>query len=147
MYPFLFKSFQNCNVAFKKILTRNDWKMVEIFSYRWHGSLLLTEISKVFDCIDHQFLIAKLKAHGIDTNSLYLLPSYLKKRKQRTSLSNSNYFTSSKKCRRESCIMDFTSAKMEFAPAIFKKLHCSNYSIKRCCKRITSIQKLVWPYK
>ena len=30
------------------------------------------------------------------------------------SLSNSNYFTSAKKCRRESCIIDFMSTKMEF---------------------------------
>ena len=50
------------------------------------------------------------------------------------SLSNSNYFTSAKKCRRKSCIIDFTSAKMEFASAIFKKLYFSKYSIKRCCK-------------
>ena len=27
------------------------------------------------------------------------------------------------------------------------KMHFSKYSIKRCCKQITSIQKLVWPYK
>ena len=63
------------------------------------------------------------------------------------SLSNSNHFTSAKRCRRESCIIDFTSAKMEFASAIFKKLYSSKYSIKRCCKQITSIPKFVWPYK
>ena len=61
------------------------------------------------------------------------------------SLSNSNYFTSTKKCRRGSCIMDFTSAKMEFASAIFKKLYFFKYIFKRCFKQITSIQKLVWP--
>ena len=59
------------------------------------------------------------------------------------SLSNSNYFTSAKSCRGESCITNFTSAKMEFASAIFKKLYFSKYSVKRCCKQITSIQKLV----
>ena len=64
-----------------------------------------------------------------------------------SSLSNSNYFTLAKKCRRESYVMDFTSAKMEFMLAIFKKLYFSKYSIKRCCKQIISIQKLVWPYK
>ena len=50
------------------------------------------------------------------------------------SLSNSNNFTTAKKCRRESCIIDFTSAKMEFTSAIFKTLYFSKYSIKRCCK-------------
>ena len=59
------------------------------------------------------------------------------------SLSNSNYFMSAKKCRRESCIIDFMLGKMEFAMAIFKKLHFLKYSIKRCCKQITSFQKLV----
>ena len=63
------------------------------------------------------------------------------------SLSNSNYFTPAKKCWRESCIIDFTSAKMEFASAIFKKLYLSKYSIKRWCKQITFIQNFVSPYK
>ena len=50
------------------------------------------------------------------------------------SLSNSNYFTSAKKCQHQSCIIDFTSAKMEIATAIFRKLYFPKYSIKRCCK-------------
>ena len=45
-------------------------------------------------------------------------------------------------CRRESCIMSFTSAKMEFVSAIFKKLYFCKYSIKRCCKQITPFRTL-----
>ena len=52
------------------------------------------------------------------------------------SLSNSNYFTSAKKCQCESCVIDFISAKMKFALAIFKKLSFSKYLIKRCCKQL-----------
>ena len=63
------------------------------------------------------------------------------------SLSNSNYFTAAKKCQHESCIKDFTSAKMEFMSAISKIFYFSQCSIERCCKQITFIQKLVWPYK
>ena len=44
-----------------------------------------------------------------------------------------------KKCLRESCIMDFTSAKIEFASTIFKKMYFSKYSIQRSCKQIASI--------
>ena len=62
-------------------------------------------------------------------------------------LERPNYFMLAKKCRHESCVINFLSAKMEFASAIFKKLYFSKYPIKRCYKQITSIQKLVWPYK
>ena len=48
--------------------------------------------------------------------------------KQTNGLFNSNYFTSAKKCWCERCIINFTSAKMEFTSAIFKKLYFSKYS-------------------
>ena len=54
-----------------------------------HGSALPADLSKAFDCIDHQLLIAKLNAYGVDTNSLYFLVSYLEKREQRTNVNGS----------------------------------------------------------
>ena len=54
-----------------------------------HGSALPADLSKAFDCIDHQLLIAKLNAYGVDTNSLYFLASYLEKREQRTNVNGS----------------------------------------------------------
>ena len=62
-------------------------------------------------------------------------------------ITSSVFLTQTISCRRESCIIDFTSAKTEFASAIFKKLYFSKYSMKRCCKQITSIQNFAWPYK
>ena len=51
---------------------------------------LLNDLSKVFDCIDHELLITKLYAYGFDKNALYFVHSYLKGRKQRTKV-NSSY--------------------------------------------------------
>ena len=55
-----------------------------------HAGALLTDLSKVFNCIDHELLIAKLHAYGFDTDALKFIYSYLKGRKQRTKI-NSSY--------------------------------------------------------
>ena len=45
--------------------------------------VLLTDLSKAFDCLRHDLLIAKLSAYGFDHNSIKLLYSYLTDRLQR----------------------------------------------------------------
>ena len=47
---------------------------------------LLTDLSKAFDCLPHELLIAKLHAYEVAIPSLKLLHSYLNKRKQRVKL-------------------------------------------------------------
>ena len=51
--------------------------------------ILLTDLSKAFDCISHAILIAKLNAYGFSKNSLSLINNYLSARKQRTKVGDS----------------------------------------------------------
>ena len=51
------------------------------------GSVLM-DLSKAFDCIPHDLIIAKLHAYGFDENALVLVYSYLKKRKQSVRINN-----------------------------------------------------------
>ena len=50
---------------------------------------LLTDLSKAFDCVKHDLLIAKLHAYNFDYGALTLINSYLSERKQRTKINAS----------------------------------------------------------
>ena len=47
---------------------------------------ILTDLSKAYDCILHDLLIAKLTAYGFDYQSLRIMESFLSNRQQRTKL-------------------------------------------------------------
>ena len=70
---------------------------------KWRASLdqngtcttLLTDLSKAFDCLPHDLLVAKLRAYGCDLPSLKLLNSYLRNRHERVKLFIDTNFCSS----------------------------------------------------
>ena len=47
-------------------------------------SALLTDLSRAFDCFDHELLIAKLSTYGFSLPALRLIHDYSSKRKQRS---------------------------------------------------------------
>ena len=49
---------------------------------------ILTDLSKAFDCILHELLIAKLAAYGFDYQSLRIMESFLSNKQQRTKINN-----------------------------------------------------------
>ena len=50
---------------------------------------LMIDLSKAFDCLPHELLIAKLDALGSDKKSIKLVHNYLSNRKQRVKINGS----------------------------------------------------------
>ena len=63
------------------------WKKA-LDSKKYAGAVLM-DLSKAFDTLNHELLIAKLHAYGFSKEALYLICSYLKNRWQRTKINNS----------------------------------------------------------
>ena len=49
---------------------------------------LLPDLSKAFDCLPHDLIVAKLHAYGSLTESLKLVKSYLTERKQKVKMND-----------------------------------------------------------
>ena len=64
------------------VLTRlvEEWR--ERLDNNYIVGAILMDLSKAFDCISHDLIIAKLAAYGLDDTALQLIFSYLKNRKQ-----------------------------------------------------------------
>ena len=48
--------------------------------------ILPTDLSKAFDCLSHELIIAKLNAYGFSLSALKLMHGYLSERRQRTKI-------------------------------------------------------------
>ena len=63
-------------------------KWVKIVDNKGVFGALLTDLSKAFDCIPHDLIIAKLAAYGFHIDALKLIHDYLSNRKQRVKVSD-----------------------------------------------------------
>ena len=90
IYPYFNLLFSKFQCGFRKGFNAQHCLLAMI--EKWRETLdkggetgaVLTDLSKAFDCIDHNLLIAKLDAYGFGKQSLDFIHSYLSKRKQRT---------------------------------------------------------------
>ena len=51
--------------------------------------VILMDLSKAFDSLNHDLLLAKLEAYGLDNNAVSFMRSYLTNRLQRCKINNS----------------------------------------------------------
>ena len=95
IYNYFESFFSKLQCGFRKGIGAQDCllSMIE----KWRLSLdkgdqaggVLTDLSKAFDCIDHELLIAKLVAYGFSRNSIHFMYSYQDRRCQRAKINSS----------------------------------------------------------
>ena len=81
-YLFGFRKGHSTEQCLNVMLER--WKRA--LDQRMCAGAVLTDLSKAFDCLNHQLLIAKLEAYGFSHEALAFIYSYLSKRHQRTKI-------------------------------------------------------------
>ena len=71
------KSYSSNHVLLRLI---ENWK--KSLDNKNFGGAVLMDLSKAFDCVPHDLLVAKLHAYGLSKNGVTFIYSYLKRRKQ-----------------------------------------------------------------
>ena len=88
--PYLFPYRKGHSTEQCLIIMIEMWK--KALDKKHSGGAVLTDLSKAFDCLNHDLLIAKLEAYGFNTRALKFIYNYLKEREQRTKV-NGSYST------------------------------------------------------
>ena len=85
--PYLFGYRKNHSTEQCLTIMIEVWK--KALDSKNYAGAVLTDLSKAFDCLNHNLLIAKLDAYGFDNSAIKFIYDYLKERKQRTKVNNS----------------------------------------------------------
>ena len=68
-------------------------RMIESWKVRLNNGskvgVIIMDLSKAFDSLNHKLLLTKLKAYGLDSNSVTFMKNYLTNRLQRCKINNS----------------------------------------------------------
>ena len=78
--PFVSSYKENYNTPHVLIRLLEEWRLY-LYSNYFLGAVM-TDLSKAFDYVLHNLLIAKLEAYGFDNSTIRYVYSYLKNRKQ-----------------------------------------------------------------
>ena len=85
--PYLFGFRKGHSTEQCLIIMLEAWK--KALDEKKNAGAILTDLSKAFDCLNHDLLTAKLRAYGFDQDALIFIYSYLKERRQRTKIGSS----------------------------------------------------------
>ena len=77
-----FRASYGCQITLLRIV--EDWK--EVLDKNMYIDAVLMDLSKAFDCLPHDLLLAKLKAYGVSEESCNLMASYFGNRHQRVKI-------------------------------------------------------------
>ena len=86
--PLLCGFRKGCSTQYALMNLLQKWQKCLDASDGIVGTLLM-ELSKAYDCVNHDLIIAKLEAYGVGENSLTLIQNYLSQRQQRVKVGSS----------------------------------------------------------
>ena len=95
IYKNIDKTFSRHQMGYPKGYS-SQHSLIAMFE-KWNENLdkgkecgaLCVDLSKAFDCLQHDLLLANLNAYGFDYKSLKLISSFLRNRKYRTKINSS----------------------------------------------------------
>ena len=80
--PYIFGYRKNHSTEQCLTIMLEKWK--KALDSKFYAGGILTDLSKAFDCLNHELLIAKLDAYGFGAEACKFILNYLRNRKQRT---------------------------------------------------------------